>query len=100
MPVQDSAALGAARRLGEALARYGIAVIVKGERDLAVVSVCEGLTVWCNGERFWWQAGWDPQRRCLVNASQEVSALDRAAGRIAEHYATFRQRPSGCGGQV
>ncbi|GAA2853558.1 hypothetical protein GCM10010517_11410 [Streptosporangium fragile] len=95
VPARSPAALATAQRLRAALARHGISAIVKGDDGLAMVSVCAGLTVWCNGERFWWYARWDAQRRCRVNASQEVSALDRAAERIAAHHARFWQSPPG-----
>ncbi|MEU9834791.1 hypothetical protein AB0D67_24945 [Streptosporangium sp. NPDC048047] len=95
MPVGYPSALEAAQRLRDALTRYDITAIINGDHDLAVVSVCAGLTVWCNGERFWWYAGWDDQRRCRVNASQEVGALDRAAERISDHHAQLRRPSSG-----
>ncbi|MEV0422568.1 hypothetical protein [Streptosporangium canum] len=85
-----SAAADAAENLREALARHEIAVDVHDGYGLALVSVWAGLVVWSNGERFWWNAGWDEQRRCCVYASQQTSDVVRAAQRIAFHYARLR----------
>ncbi|MGW0067686.1 hypothetical protein ACWDUI_09495, partial [Streptosporangium sandarakinum] len=50
---------GTAERLRRALEALGVVVDVHDGYGLALVSVWDGLVVWCNGDRFWWQAGWD-----------------------------------------
>ena len=88
----DTRAVQAAERLRHALARHGIACDVHDGYGLALVSVWAGLVVWCNGDRFWWCAGWDAHRRRPVYASHRGSEPDRAADRIARHYARLSAR--------
>ncbi|GAA4235328.1 hypothetical protein FHR32_006741 [Streptosporangium album] len=93
--VSGSAAVDAAEKLRDALAQLKIAADVNGGYGLAVVSVWAGLLVWSNGDRFWWNTGWDAQRRCAVYASQQASELDRAAHRIAFRYSRLREDSTG-----
>lgn len=80
-----------AELLQRALERQGVAADVHDGYGLALVSVWAGLVVWCNGERFWWRAGWDVRRARPVYASNPVSETDRAAHRIAARCAELRQ---------
>lgn len=88
----------AAENLREALARRGITAEIRGgygrAQGLALVLVQADLVVWSNGEWFWWHAGWNPNRRRAVYASQEATAPDRAAHRIAFRYTRPEQGSS------
>ncbi|MGW0192420.1 hypothetical protein [Nonomuraea sp. NPDC003201] len=47
-----------------------------------------GLAVWCDGHRFWWRTGWDPEHKRAVYvrhpAIEPVRAARRAAFRCAD----------------
>ncbi|MGW4662136.1 hypothetical protein [Streptosporangium sandarakinum] len=58
---------------------------------LALVSVWDGLVVWCNGDRFWWQAGWDEQCGRPAYASRPVSGAEEVARLVAARYAELRR---------
>ncbi|MEU7901181.1 hypothetical protein AB0B45_51220 [Nonomuraea sp. NPDC049152] len=82
--------LGDAERLASALAEHGIAADVHDGYGLALISVWVGLVVWCDGERFWWRAGWDAIRRRVVYAWHPAIEPVWAARRIAFRYADLR----------
>lgn len=91
VPGYGSAAVDAAGKLRDALAQHKITADVHDGYGLALVSVWAGLVVWSNGDRFWWNAGWDDRRRCAVYASQPTSETVRAAQRIAFRYVELRK---------
>jgi hypothetical protein len=82
--------------LGEALrTEHGIRADTHAGYDLALVSVWVGLVVWCDGECYWWRAGWDEPRRRVLYARHLAIEPSRAARRIAFRYADLRkQTPS------
>ncbi|MEU0519912.1 hypothetical protein [Streptosporangium sp. NPDC006007] len=80
----------AAERLRVALIRRGIDCDVHGGYGLALVSVWTGLIVWCNGDRYWWCAGWLAQERRPAYASARCGDPDQAAVRVARRYARLR----------
>lgn len=90
LPPYDSRAVKAAERLRDALARQQIAADVHDGYGLALVSVWTGLIVWCNGDRYWWCAGWNPQERRPVYASNRCGDPEQAAVRVARRYARLR----------
>lgn len=90
--LHDARAVAAAERLRDALAVHRIAVDVHDGYGLALVSVCFGLVVWCNGDWFWWCAGWDSRRRRFVYGSQQVGEVERAARRVAAQYVRLCER--------
>lgn len=51
---------------------------------LALVVVWPGLVVWCDGQKFWWSAGWDAKLGRTVYVSRQVTALDQVVRWIAE----------------
>ncbi|MDH2429278.1 hypothetical protein [Sphaerisporangium sp. TRM90804] len=91
-PVWDGRlALETAQTLKTGLAAHGISSDVHDGYGLALVSVWVGLVVWCNGDRFWWRTGWNPQNRRIVYAWHPALDPDRAARRIAFRYAQMRR---------
>ncbi|GAA2290690.1 hypothetical protein GCM10010149_42230 [Nonomuraea roseoviolacea subsp. roseoviolacea] len=94
--VEDAAqsstyATDAAERLRHFLQSQGIAADVHDGYELALVSVCVGLVVWCDGDRFWWRSGWDARRSRAVYAWHPAMEADRAAVRVARRYAQLRE---------
>ncbi|MEU7832967.1 MULTISPECIES: hypothetical protein [unclassified Nonomuraea] len=69
---------------------HGIQADIHVGYDLALVSVWVGLVVWCDGHRFWWRTGWDPERKRPVYAWHPAIEPGRAARRIAFRYADLR----------
>ncbi|MEV6148926.1 hypothetical protein AB0L53_01170 [Nonomuraea sp. NPDC052129] len=69
---------------------HGIQADIHMGYDLALVSVWVGLVVWCDGHRFWWRTGWDPERKRAVYAWHPAIEPGRAARRIAFRYADLR----------
>ncbi|MGV9323781.1 hypothetical protein [Streptosporangium sandarakinum] len=59
--------------------------------ELALVSVWVGLVVWCNGDRFWWQAGWDEQCGRPAYVSRPVSGVEEVARLVAARCAELRR---------
>ncbi|MFI7705656.1 hypothetical protein [Nonomuraea sp. NPDC049480] len=59
--------------------------------DLALVSVWVGLVVWCDGDWFWWRAGWDDRRKRVVYARHRAIEPARAARRVAFRYVDLRK---------
>ncbi|GHE30637.1 hypothetical protein GCM10017673_36660 [Streptosporangium violaceochromogenes] len=92
MSPHDSRAVRAAERLRVALEHHGITADVHDGYGLALVSVWTGLVVWSNGDRFWWCGGWDPRNQRPVYASHRAGEPERAARRIALHYARLRRQ--------
>lgn len=90
LPPYDSRAVQAAERLRDALARRQIAADVHDGYGLALVSVWTGLIVGCNGDRYWWCAGWNAQERRAMYASNRCSDPEQAAARVARRYARLR----------
>lgn len=84
-------ALRAAERLRAELARLGIDGDINNGYGYALVSVWTGLVVWTDGGRYWWRAGWNPQRGRYTYAWHTGREPDRAAARIARRYAQVRQ---------
>lgn len=71
--------------------RYsGIDADVHDGYGLALVSVWVGLVVWCDGGRFWWRTGWNPERHRVIYAWHPADDPFRAARRIARRYAELR----------
>ncbi|MFB4280726.1 hypothetical protein ACBJ59_35935 [Nonomuraea sp. MTCD27] len=71
--------------------RYdGINADVHDGYGLALVSVWVGLVVWCDGGRFWWRTGWNPERHRVIYAWHPTDDPFRAARRIARRYAELR----------
>ncbi len=85
----DTPAVRAAERLRLALERHGLGARVYDGYGLAMLTV-GAMIVWCNGDRFWWCAGWDARRHRPVFGSQEVKAADQAAQRVEFHLARLR----------
>lgn len=85
-------ALDVAESLQVALANRGIRADVNGDYGLAVVSVWAGLTVWCNGNLFWWNVGQSPATRNPVYAQQPAVELEQATRRVIRRYVDLRQR--------
>ncbi len=74
-------ALRAAERLGEALAARRVVTRVHDGHGLALLAIQDGPVVWCDGERFWWWAGWDERQR---HARYDVQRVGDP-GRVADH---------------
>ncbi|MEV4113701.1 hypothetical protein [Nonomuraea sp. NPDC049695] len=89
-PAEDTAQRLHAELLQQALAQRGIAADVHAGYGLALVSVWVGLIVWCDGYRFWWRTGWDPDRKRAVYAWHPAIEPGRAARRVAFRYADIR----------
>ncbi|GAA3067906.1 hypothetical protein [Streptosporangium carneum] len=88
----DFRAVDTAQRLCDVLtATHQLSCEVRGGYGLALVAMRCGLVVWCNGEWFWWCAGWDRQRRRPVYAFCRVDELEQAARRVAFHCARLRE---------
>ncbi|MER6824413.1 hypothetical protein ABT352_00255 [Streptosporangium sp. NPDC000563] len=51
---------------------------------LALVVVSPDLVVWCDGQKFWWPAGWDTERQRTLYVSRRVTDLDEVVRWIAE----------------
>lgn len=79
--------LDAAEQLQRELEHLGIASDVHDGYGLALVSVCVGLVVWCDCERFWWRTGWDVIRKRALYAWHPALEPARAASRLAHCYA-------------
>ncbi|SEM72544.1 hypothetical protein [Nonomuraea pusilla] len=77
IPYQD------AERLADCLARLGVPTTLHAGYGLALVWVRVGLVVWCDGEKYWWRAGWDEGSRHVVYAWHPATEPARAARRIA-----------------
>lgn len=71
---------------------HGIRSDTHAGYDLALVSVWVGLVVWCDGEWYWWRAGWDDRRKRVLYGCHPALEPSRAARRIAFRYATLRDR--------
>jgi hypothetical protein len=80
----DIPAVRAAEQLRLTLAHHSIDARVYGGYGLALLTVGP-MIVWCNGERFWWCAGWDARKRRPVYGSQQVSQIERTARRVVFH---------------
>ncbi|MEU6741906.1 hypothetical protein [Streptosporangium sandarakinum] len=80
-----------AELLQRALEQQGIVADVHVGHELALVSVWVGLVVWCNGDRFWWQAGWDEQCGRPAYASRPVSGVEEVTRLVAARYAELRR---------
>lgn len=92
---KESQAVLSAEILREALlAEHGIPADTHDGYDLALVSVWVGLVVWCDGEWFWWRAGWDEERKRVVYARHPATEPSRAARRVAFRYADLRRQHS------
>ncbi|MFK4040568.1 hypothetical protein ACI2LC_32580 [Nonomuraea wenchangensis] len=72
---------------------YGIQADLHAGYDLALVSVWVGLAVWCDGDRFWWRTGWDPERKRAIYTWHPAIEPERAARRIAFRYADLGADP-------
>lgn len=83
-PVQSADALR------QALEAHEIPTDVHDGYGLALVSVWVGLVVWCDQDRYWWRAGWEPRRERVVYAWHPASEPVRAAHRVALRYADLR----------
>lgn len=83
--------LASSERLSLALRQLGIATDIHDGYGLALVSVWVGLVVWCDGERFWWQGGWDDRRERAVYAWHSALEPERTAHRVARRYADLRK---------
>jgi len=53
-------------------------------RRLALVVVSPDLVVWCDGQKFWWSAGWDAERQRTFYVSRQVTDLDEVVRWIIE----------------
>ncbi|MFC4006701.1 hypothetical protein ACFOY2_05680 [Nonomuraea purpurea] len=82
----------AADALAAALAAQGVSADVHDGYGLSLVSVWIGLVVWCDGEWYWWRAGWDDRRKQVLYARHPTIEPSRAARRIAFCYADLRRR--------
>ncbi|MFI7049621.1 hypothetical protein [Streptosporangium sandarakinum] len=87
----EASAVEVAERLRRALEALGVVADVHDGYGLALVSVWDGLVVWCNGDRFWWQAGWDEQCGRPAYASRPVSGAEEVARLVAARYAELRR---------
>ena len=70
---------------------HGIKADIHDGYDLALVSVWAGLVVWCDGEWFWWRAGWDNRRKRVLYARHPAIEPSRAARRVAFRYVDLRR---------
>jgi hypothetical protein len=82
--------LDAAEQLKRELHLFGIPSDVHDGYGLALVSVCVGLVVWCDCERFWWRTGWDVLRKRAIYAWHPIQEPARAAGRLSRRYVDVR----------
>ncbi|MEU9831673.1 hypothetical protein AB0D67_09020 [Streptosporangium sp. NPDC048047] len=82
---------GAAERLRREFGALGVVADVHDGYGLALVSVRDGLVVWCNGERFWWQAGWDERGGRPAYASRPVSGAEEVARLVVARCAELRR---------
>ncbi|MEU0518901.1 hypothetical protein [Streptosporangium sp. NPDC006007] len=87
----DTPAVRAAERLRLTLAQHGRGARVYGGYGLALLTVGP-MIVWCNGERFWWCAGWDARRRRPVYGSQQAGQIERTARRVVFHCTRLHER--------
>ncbi|MFG1755451.1 hypothetical protein [Streptosporangium sandarakinum] len=87
----EASAVEAAERLRRALEALGVVADVHDGYGLALVSVWDGLVVWCNGDRFWWQAGWDEQCGRPAYASRPVSGVEEVARLVTARCAELRR---------
>lgn len=78
--------------LQQELRHQGIDAEVHDGYGLALVSVWVGLVVWCDGRRFWWRTGWNPDRHRVIYAWHPASDPLGAARRVAMRYAELRSR--------
>lgn len=83
--------LEAARDMGKALEALGVPADFHDGYGLALVSVWVGLVVWCDGDRYWWRTGWDPQRKRVIYACHSALEPERAARLVAFRYAELRR---------
>jgi hypothetical protein len=81
----------AAAALADALAAGGISTDVHDGYGLSLVSVWIGLVVWCDGEWYWWRAGWDDRRKRVLYARHTAGEPSRAARRIAFRLADLQR---------
>ncbi|WP_344479933.1 hypothetical protein [Nonomuraea monospora] len=82
----------AAKRLRKTFeTEHGIHADIHEGYGLALVSIWVGLVVWCDGEWYWWRAGWDDRRKRVLYARHPAIEPSRAACRIAFHYAHLRE---------
>ncbi|WP_433540432.1 hypothetical protein ACQP10_34635 [Streptosporangium sandarakinum] len=87
----EASAVEAAERLRRALEALGVVADVHDGYELALVSVWDGLVVWCNGDRFWWQAGWDEQWGRPAYTLRPVSGAEEVARLVAARCAELRR---------
>ncbi|MFF0307025.1 hypothetical protein ACFYSC_06340 [Streptosporangium sp. NPDC004379] len=80
-----------AELLQRELEQQGVVADVHVGHELALVSVWVGLVVWCNGDRFWWQAGWDEQCGRPAYASRPVSGVEEVARLVAVRCTELRR---------
>ncbi|MEV6038614.1 hypothetical protein AB0L65_46220 [Nonomuraea sp. NPDC052116] len=89
-PAEDTTQRLHAELLRDALAQEDIAADVHDGYGLALVSVWVGLVVWCDGHRFWWRTGWDPEHKRAVYVWHPAIEPVRAARRVAFRCADLR----------
>lgn len=82
----------AADALADALAAHGVSADVHDGYGLSLVSVWVGLVVWCDGDWYWWRAGWDDRRKRVLYARHPAIEPSRAARRVAFRYADLQRR--------
>ncbi|GAA3258741.1 hypothetical protein [Nonomuraea helvata] len=82
----------AADALAVALAAHGVSADVHDGYGLSLVSVWVGLVVWCDGDWYWWRAGWDDRRKRVLYARHPAIEPSRAARRVAFRYADLQRR--------
>ncbi|MEU9887169.1 hypothetical protein [Sphaerisporangium sp. NPDC051011] len=87
----DTPAVRAVEQLRLALAHHGIGARVYGGYGLALLVVGPAI-VWCDGQRFWWCAGWDAQRRRPIYGTQQVGQTERTARRVVFHCTRLHER--------
>lgn len=78
--------------LRRALEEYGIACETHHGYGLALVLIRTGLVVWCDGWSYWWQVGWNAERKRVTCVRHSTTEPDRAARRVAFRYAELRRR--------
>jgi hypothetical protein len=91
LDLDSNSARKAAEQLQVNLGRYDIPSDLHDGQGLALLSICVGLIVWCDGTRFWWRTGWNEEHRRFVYAWQSSLEPDIAARRVSRLYVQVRR---------
>lgn len=89
----DTPALRAAEQLRLALTHHGISARVYGDYGLALLTIGPAI-VWCDGQHFWWCAGWDAKRRRPIYSTQQADQTEHTAQLVAVHCTHLHEQQS------